>query len=158
MEKQKVYIETSVISYLTSKPSRDLITAGHQKTTYDWWHKSKPKFDCYISEFVVDEISKGDKEAASKRITVTSDIPLLKYFEEIDNLANKYVELLNIPEKSKADAFHLATAVWFKIDFLLSWNCKHIANALVSYKINEYNRMNSLYIPILCTPLELMEI
>ena len=68
MEKQKVYIETSVISYFTAKPSRDLIVAGHQKITYDWWHKSKHKFDCYISEFVIDEINKGDPSAASKRL------------------------------------------------------------------------------------------
>jgi predicted nucleic acid-binding protein len=158
MEKQKVYIETSVISYLTAKPSRDLVAAGHQKTTYDWWHKSKHKFDCYISEFVINEISSGDKEAAEKRLTVVNNVPLLEYVEEIYDLAMQYVELLNIPEKSKADAFHLATAVWFEIDYLLSWNCKHLANAVVSYKMNQFNKVNSLYIPVLCTPLELLEV
>ncbi|MGA2296347.1 MAG: type II toxin-antitoxin system VapC family toxin [FCB group bacterium] len=158
MEKQKVYIETSVISYLTSKPSRDLIIAGHQKLTLDWWKKSKIKFDCYISQFVLDEIAKGDRIASSERLSITKNIPLLEYTEEIDKLAIQYVKLLNIPEKSRTDAFHLAIAVWFEIDYLLSWNCKHIANAVVNYKLREYNKTNSLFVPILCTPTELLEV
>jgi hypothetical protein len=158
MDKQKVYIETSVISYLTAKPSRDLVVAGHQKITSDWWDGSKSKFNCYISQFVIDEISKGDKIASSKRLEKTHNIPLLEYEEAIDNLAFNYTKLLNIPNKSKADSFHLAIAVWFEIDYLLSWNCKHLANAIVTFKLREYNKINSLYVPILCTPLELMEV
>lgn len=156
--KQTVYIETSVISYLTSKPSNDLVVSAHQKVTYDWWHKTKSKFNCFISQFVIDEISKGDKNASLKRIKSISDLPSLDYNPLIEDLASVYIQLLNIPAKSKLDAYHLSTAVLFEIDYLLSWNCKHISNAVVSNKINEYNYKNSLFMPILCTPLSLMEV
>jgi len=156
MNKQKVYIESSVTSYYTSKPSKSLIVAAHQKLTYDWWHKSKSKFDCYVSEYVIEEISKGDKVEAAKRLDAVKGIPLLRINEEVNTLAKIYVKLFNIPEDSKFDGFHLATAVLFEIDYLLSWNCKHIVNAIVNNKIRKYNESNSLFIPILCTPEELM--
>ncbi|MFH1050811.1 MAG: type II toxin-antitoxin system VapC family toxin [bacterium] len=158
MKKQKVYIETSVISYLVSKPSRDLVVTGHQQITAEWWKKTRNKFDCYISQVVIEEISKGDKIASSKRLNSVSDFPVLAFNSDIEDLAVKYVELLNIPEKSKLDAFHLAFAVMFEIDFLLSWNCKHIANAMINFKIKDYNNKNSLYVPFLCTPQELLEV
>ncbi|ROL61847.1 PIN domain-containing protein [Bacteroidetes/Chlorobi group bacterium ChocPot_Mid] len=158
MKKQKVYIETSVISYLTSKPSRDLIIAGHQQITLEWWKKVKNKFDCYISQIVIEEISKGDAIASTARIKAVQDMPILAYSTEIEDLAKKYVELLNIPEKSKLDAFHLAFAVMFKIDFLLSWNCKHIANAMINLKIKNFNNKSARYVPFLCTPQELLEV
>ncbi|MBM2816608.1 MAG: hypothetical protein HW421_3370 [Ignavibacteria bacterium] len=158
MGKQKVYIETSVISYLTAKPSRDIVIAGHQKTTYDWWHKPRYKFDCFISEFVISEISRGDKNEAEKRLGIVKDIKYLEYNPEIERLGTIYFKLFNIPEKSKLDALHLAISVWYKIDYLLSWNCKHIANAIVNLRLREYNNKNNLYSPILCTPDELMEV
>jgi len=129
MIKQKVYIETSVISYLTSKPSRDLIIAAHQQITYDWWNTIKPNAECYISQFVIDEIQKGDSEAAQFRLKAIENLLILEVNDNIKNLAKKYQELLNLPEKSKLDAFHLAIAVIHRIDYLMSWNCKHIAAA-----------------------------
>jgi len=158
LEKQKVYIETSVISYLTARPSRDIVISAHQQITYEWWHKSKSKFDCYISQFVIDEINKGDQEAAAKRMKTIQNIPQLEYSSLIENLANEYITLLQIPEKSKLDAYHLAIAVLFEMDYLLSWNCKHISNSVVSSKLGKYNTINSLFVPILCTPLTLMEV
>ncbi|MEI6091150.1 MAG: type II toxin-antitoxin system VapC family toxin [bacterium] len=158
MEKQKVYIETSVISYLTAKPSRDLVTAGHQKTTYDWWHKSKHKFDCYISDFVTQEVMQGDKEAAALRLDVIENLDILVVNNEISELADIYFQLLSIPYKSKIDAYHLAFTVWYNIDFLITWNCKHIANAINIQKINSYNAVNKIWIPVFCTPQELMEV
>lgn len=158
MEKRKVYIETSVISYLTAKPSRDIIVAGHQQITTEWWHKAKNKFDCYISQIVIAEIGQGDKSASSNRLKAVQQIPELGYNLEIENLAIQYLKLLNIPEKAKLDAFHLAFAVIYKIDFLLSWNCKHIANAMVNYKIKDFNYSKSLFVPFLCTPQELLEV
>lgn len=158
MEKQKVYIETSVISYLTAKPSRDLIIAGHQKITSDWWHKAKHKFDCYISQIVIEEISMGDKNAALKRMKAIKNLSELTYNQEVKDLASKYLKLLNIPDKSRLDAFHLSFSVIYKIDYLLSWNCRHIANAVVNFKLREFNDKNSLFVPFLCTPQELLEV
>jgi hypothetical protein len=135
-----------------------LIIAGHQKITLDWWEKAKNKLDCYISEIVISEISQGDKIAAEKRLDSVKGFKYLEHNNEIEQLGIKYFKLFNIPEKSKLDALHLAISVWFKIDFLLSWNCKHIANAFVNLKLREYNYKNDLHSPILCTPEELMEV
>lgn len=156
--KQKVYIETSVISYLTALPSRDIVIAGHQQTTYEWWNNSKPNFDSYISQFVIYEISAGDKLASLRRLDVIRDLKELQVNHEIEKLGNIYLKSFNIPEKSKLDAFHLAVAVWYNIDYLLSWNCKHIANAVVNRKLIEINNKMGLNSPILCTPLELNEV
>jgi hypothetical protein len=111
MEKQKVYIETSVVSYLTANPSRDIVIAGHQKTTFDWWHKSKNKFDCFISDFVTQEASQGDKKAASLRLNMIKDLDILVVNEEISQIAENYYNLLKIPDKSKIDAYHLGTVM-----------------------------------------------
>ncbi len=156
--KQKVYIETSVISYLTAKPSRDIVVAGHQQTTYEWWNNSKRYFDCYISQFVIDEISSGDPLASKKRLEVVQDLSELQVNFEIQKLGNNYLNKLKIPEKSKLDAFHLAIAVWYNIDYMISWNCKHIANAVINKKLFEINNNLGLNTPILCTPLELLEV
>ena len=157
MEKQKVYIESSVISYLTSKPSKNIVVAGHQQTTYDWWNKARKKLDCFISDFVIHEISLGDKDEARKRLDAVKDFTFLENNPDIEELGLIYFKLFNIPEKSKFDSLHLAITVWYKVDFLLSWNCKHIANANVNLKLREYNNKNDLFTPILCTPEELME-
>jgi hypothetical protein len=114
MEKQKVYIETSVISYLTAKPSKDLVVAGRQRITYDWWHKTKNKFDCYISDFVTKEAMLGDKSAATLRMKSIQDIDILMVNAEISSLADEYFNLLKIPEKSRLDTFHLEFAVLYK--------------------------------------------
>ncbi|NLO19694.1 MAG: type II toxin-antitoxin system VapC family toxin [Ignavibacteria bacterium] len=100
----------------------------------------------------------GDKNAALKRLEAVRDLPDLGYSPNVQNLAIKYIDLFRIPEKARLDAFHLAYAVLFKIDFLLSWNCKHIANELVNLKLKNYNINNSLYVPFLCTAHELLEV
>lgn len=156
--KQKVYIETSVISYLTAKPSRDIVVSGHQQTTYEWWNKYMAQYDCYISNVVIAEIEQGDPIASLKRIEVVKNIKILEYNPEIEELGKIYLKLFNIPIKSKLDALHLAFATWYKIDFLLSWNYKHISNVVVNISLNEYNSKNNLFSPVLCSPEELMEV
>ena len=156
--KQTVYLETTVISYYTAKPSRDLIVAGHQQITTEWWEKSLPKFDCYISEFIIDEAERGDEEASKKRIDVVSQFPLLTVNDEIQKIAQTYFERLTIPEKARLDAAHLAIACYYKMDYLLSWNCKHIVSGKVRMKLQELNRIIQLHTPIICTPEELLEI
>ena len=158
MDKQKVYIETSVISYLTAKPSRDLIIASNQQITNEWWQKSRDNFDCYISDFVTQEVSRGDTEAAASRLNAIKDMNVLIINDDISDLADEYLKLLNIPEKSQIDSYHLAFAVWYNIDFLITWNCKHIANAINIKKINKYNLINNIAMPVFCTPQELMEV
>ncbi len=156
--KPTVYVETSVISYLAARPSRDLIVAGHQQITHEWWSKVRPEVDCFISEPVIQEAAQGDQEAAQKRLAITAGIPTLILNEEIKELALKYQAAAKIPEKAKLDAFHLALPAWYQVDYLLTWNCKHIANANVRRIVENINKQLNIHTPIICTPEELMEI
>ncbi len=156
--KQSVYLETTIISYLAARPSRDLIVAGHQQITLEWWEKVSPKCQCYVSEVVIEESEKGDIEVSKKRLDLISDFQVLAVNEEIKKIASIFFEHLRIPEKSRLDSFHLATACWYKMDYLLSWNCKHIVSGSVRKLLNEINEELKIYIPIICTPEELMEV
>ena len=140
--KPTAYIESSIISYLTARPSRDLIVAAHQQITVDWWEDVRPKVDGFISPFVNQEISRGDSEAAQKRIEAVKDLPVLEINHDIQELAEKYFVALEIPEKARLDAAHLAIAVWHEMDYLLSWNCRHIVSAILPQNLALFfNRM-----------------
>jgi hypothetical protein len=156
--KPAVYIETTIISYLTARPSRDLIVAAHQQLTVEWWEYARPRVECFISPFVIQEASRGDKDAAQRRIEAISDIPVLELNDEISELAAKYFVDISIPEKAKVDAFHLSVAVWHGMDYLLSWNCKHIASGRVRKTLQEVNEAVGIHTPVICTPEELMEV
>lgn len=156
--KSTVYLETSVISYLTARMSRDLIVAAHQQITQEWWDNILPETGCFISPFVLDEISRGDPEAAKKRLNVVSTFSVLEVNEEIQLLADQYFEILEISEKARIDTFHLATASWHEMDYLLSWNCKHIASGRVKRIVAQINSELSIRTPVICTPEELMEL
>ena len=156
--KPAVYIETTIISYLTARPSRNLIVAAHQQLTVEWWENVKPTVESFISPFVIQEASRGDKSAAQRRIEVISDLPVLELNDDIRELAAKYFVAINIPEKAKVDAFHLSVAVWHKMDYLLSWNCKHIASGRVRKTLQEVNEAIGIRTPVICTPEELMEV
>lgn len=153
-----VYIETTIISYLIAKPSRDLIIAAHQQITIEWWTDTRPQVDCYISPFLIDEASRGDATYAQKRLDEIVDFTVLEVNEEIEDLAQKYFAALQIPEKAKIDAFHLAVAAWHKTDYISSWNCKHIASGRVQKMMQEINLRFGVHTPIVCTPEELMEV
>ncbi|MBX7155377.1 MAG: type II toxin-antitoxin system VapC family toxin [Candidatus Kapaibacterium sp.] len=155
--KPTVYIETSVISYYCSRPSNNVVIAGHQQTTYDWWENYKDYYDCYISNYVVTEISRGDLYASVKRLESVQGLPLLPISNETDLLANLYFTELPIPEKSKVDAAHLAVAVHHNIDYIVSWNFKHIVNEHVRKLIEKINLENNLKTPRILSPEELME-
>ncbi len=156
--KPTVYIETTVISYLTSKPSRDLIVAAHQQITHEWWGKMLPSYQPYISPVVLEEISRGDAQEAEQRIQKVATFPLLEVSAEVNELAKYYSSKLSIPEKAIADLFHLALATWHGMDFLASWNCKHIVNGRVKQVLEKVNKLRGLDTPIICTPEELMEV
>ena len=156
--KPSVYIETTIISYLTAKPSRDLIIAAHQQITTEWWTDVRPQVDCYVSPFLIDEASRGDAAYAQKRLDEIVDFIVLEVNEEIEDLAQQYFAALQIPEKAKIDAFHLAVAAWHKMDYLLSWNCKHIASGRVQKMMQETNAHLGVHTPVVCTPEELMEV
>ncbi len=156
--KPTVYIETSIIGYLTTKPSSDLLTAAHQQLTLEWWQQIQPQVNCFVSPFVIEEVSNGNPEAANRRLQVVSHLPILQANEEVKKLADTYFVAISLPERARLDASHLAMAVWHQIDYLLSWNCKHIVSARVRKIVQELNQQRELSTPIICTPTELMEI
>lgn len=156
--KPTVYIESTIISYLISNPSRDLIVAAHQQITNEWWNLVYPQVDCFISPFVVQEISAGDKIAAKNRLELVKEIKVLELNKEIQKLAESYFDSLDIPEKARLDASHLAIAVWHEIDYVLSWNCKHIVSGRIRKVLEKINTNLGINTPVLCTPEELMEV
>lgn len=155
-QKAKVYIETSVISYLTANPSRDLIVAAHQQVTKEWWERSRDKFDPYASVLILREAGAGDRKGAQKRLQVLKDMPLLEIRQEAVNLAQFFIKKGPIPEKAGVDALHIATAVIHGMDYLLTWNCRHIANAEIRQKIIQISEQQGYNCPVICTPEELM--
>ena len=156
--KPTVYIETTVISYLTARPSRDLIIAAHQQITHEWWEKALPHFAVFISPIVLEEISRGDEQAAKLRLEGVSSFPLLEVLPEVRELAESYFSAMEIPEKARADSYHLALATWHGMDFMVSWNCTHIVSGRVKKTIEEINSTYGIRTPIVCTPEELMEV
>jgi predicted nucleic acid-binding protein len=151
-----VYIETSIISYLTARVSRDLIVAGHQQMTEEWWSVQRNRFELWASELVVEEASAGDASAAAERLKVLNTIEMLDITEEAGFLATALIERGSLPTKASADALHIAIAAVHNVDYLLTWNCKHIANAEMRPVIESVCRNMGFIPPILCTPEELM--
>ena len=151
-----VYIETSIISYLTARVSRDLIVAGHQQMTEEWWSVQRNRFELWASELVVEEASAGDASAAAERLKVLNTIEMLDITEEAGFLATALIERGSLPAKASADALHIAIAAVHNVDYFLTWNCKHIANAEMRPVIESVCRNMGFIPPILCTPEELM--
>jgi predicted nucleic acid-binding protein len=155
MDKSAVYLETSVISYLTNRPSRDVIVAGHQATTREWWESKRAHYELYISELVIVEAGRGHAEAAAKRMALLEGISLLRMSDAVMMLSQRLIDRRAIPEVASADAIHVATAAVNGVHYLLTWNCKHIANAerfdaICTVCLNAGYRP-----PIICTPDEL---
>jgi predicted nucleic acid-binding protein len=156
--KPTVYIETSVISYLTAQVSRDLIVAAHQQVTAEWWEQALPKFEPFISPVVLEEIGRGDPDAAKRRRKAVAAFKVLEVAPQVRDLAEYYFAVIDLPEKARADAYHLALAVWHGVDYLVTWNCTHIAGGKVKLMVERTNAGSGVRSPIICTPEELMEI
>jgi hypothetical protein len=154
--KSKVYIETTVVSYLTTRPSRDLIVAAHQQLTQEWWANRIADFELYASQLVIQESGVGDAVMAQKRIEILDEIPLLNVNPGAISLARALVEKGPIPEKATVDALHIAVATAHGMDYLLTWNCKHIANAEMQVAVARICREAGYEPPIICTPEELL--
>lgn len=154
--KPKLYLETTIPSYLTSWPSRDLIIAGHQQITKEWWKKRKRVFDLYISQLVVDEAKAGNDEAARERLKAISGLPLLDITKEVESLAIRILTSGVVPVKASTDAAHIAIATVHGIDYLMTWNCVHLANATITKAVARICRQEGFECPVICTPEELL--
>lgn len=150
-----VYIETSIISYLTARPSRDLVIAARQAITADWWVKQRPRFDAYISALVEEEISAGDPTASAQRLQAVVGIPSVAILPAAQVLASKLLAAKAIPANSVEDALHIAIAAAQGTEYLLTWNFKHINNAETKALIATVIESAGLRCPVLCSPEEL---
>jgi hypothetical protein len=149
--KLSVYIENTIPSYATARPSNDLISAARQVQTLFFWEHRRHLFKLWVSEDVIREISSGDPEAARRRLEFIKDVEVLPDMDVCAELADVYQKLLGIPDRAKVDCLHIARCVLAKIDFLLTWNCGHLGPAS-QVKICEYNENHELWTTTLVTP------
>jgi hypothetical protein len=154
--RRTVYIETSIFSYLAGRPSRDLVVAARQQVTHTWWHTRRAAFDLYVSQVVLDEVNAGDPEPAQRRAALATELPILDISPDVADLAAALIKGVPLPPKAGADAVHIAVASYHQVDFLLTWNLAHIANAELRPTIERVCRKRGYSPPILCTPDELM--
>ena len=153
---ESVYIETTVIGYLVSRPSRDILVAAHQQTTHEWWNSRRQEFECFISQIVIDEIEAGDREAAGERMKEVGDFAVLEATIEAEHLTEAVIEAEAIPKSAVSDAAHIAVAAVNDVDYLLTWNCRHLANAQIIRRVSVICNTRGYSMPVICTPEELM--
>jgi predicted nucleic acid-binding protein len=152
-----VYLETTIVSYLAAKPSRDLIIAAHQQITHDWWQSAHARFDLYVSEAVLDEITAGDPDAAARRAMLIENVPVLQFSDDVAQLISEYDGRLGLVGRARADLAHLAFAVAYGLEYLVTWNCHHLANGEMIRRLRDANDELGRRSPIILTPEELLE-
>lgn len=154
---KKIYLDTTIPSYLVARPSENIKVLYRQISTQDWWSDYRKYYDLYVSPMVFEECQQGDASLAKLRISLLDGLTILEENEDVKNLAHFYYDKLNFPKDSVEDAFHIAYAVYYGLEILLSWNNKHIANANVQSQLKKINFEKGYDTPILCTPDEVME-
>ena len=156
MSLPKLYVETTIPSYLTARRSRDLRLAAHQEMTEEWWSDHRREYELYISDFVLDEAGDGDAEFAASRLAALAGIARLDVTEEVDELAGRLVAGGLIPAKAAQDAFHVAVSAVHGMDFLLTWNCTHINNVNIIRRMERICAEAGFACPVICSPDELL--
>jgi hypothetical protein len=153
---ESVYLETTIMSYLVARTSGDLLVAAHQKTTQNWWETRRGQFICYMSQTVIDEASAGDPTEAQKRLAILATLQALDVTSKAGSLAQAIIASGVLPAHTVRDALHVAVSSVHGVEYLLTWNCKHLANAQIMRRIESVCQAHGLRMPIICTPDELM--
>ncbi len=154
---ERVYIETTFISYLKARPSRDVVMVAHQQITHEWWDSRRGNYELCASRLVFQEAAAGDPQAAQERLEVLQSMTLLETTAAALALAKELVQAGALPEKAAGDALHIAIAATQGVPYLVTWNCRHLANATMRPLIESVCAGNGFKAPIICTPEELME-
>ena len=157
-ERATLYLETSVVSYLAARRSRDIIVLAHQELTRDWWQGSQSKFEIFVSEIVLEEARAGDSDAADARLKALDPFPTLPLVPEVEQLADTYMREVPFPAKAARDALHIALASVHGMEYLVTWNCRHIADGRVRRRVRDINAREGLSVPTICTPQELLDV
>ncbi len=151
-----VYIETSIVSYLRQRPSQHVVVAARQLLTHQWWNDERSLYELVVSQYVIDEASAGDASLAAERLQALNGIPLLPLDPEIAEIADEIMGRAILPPKARTDALHIALVAHHRIPYLLTWNCRHIANAKILTRIHAVLADLSIPIPVICTPEEML--
>lgn len=151
-----VYVESSIVSYLREKPSADILNAARQLLTTRWWTTGRSGYELVISQYVLDEIAAGDAALAAERLQAVEGLPVLPPAPEISQIASAIMARAILPAKAQVDALHIAAVAHHRINYLVTWNCSHIANARILPQIYSVLKERNLPIPIICTPEELL--
>jgi len=156
IKRENVYVETSIISFLAARPTRDVVNLAKQEVTREWWQSHRPRFNLYISAAVVAEIKRGDAEAAKQRLMLIRGLPELDINDEVTYLYERLIAGRVVPATAVADALHIAVAAVHGITYLLTWNCTHINNAFQKPRIRAAIIRAGYEEPIMATPEELI--
>ena len=155
--KPKVYLETRISRYFAAWRSRDLVMAANQEITREWWSRRKNDFEFFVSQVVIKESGAGDPDAAKRRLEFLRPFPRLDISDEVESLAAKLIFDVPLPPRAQADALHIAVAAVHEMNYLVTWNCTHIANATLRSKIEKVCRSQGYEPPVVCTPQEMLE-
>ena len=153
---ETVYIETTIVSYLVARTKEDTLARQWQVWTADWWRLRRSSFECVTSPEVLREAAVGDEEMSRKRLEILGELTALLRTPVVDEMANDFLSAGPLPQKANADAVHLAFATIYKINYLLTWNLKHLANAVIQSRLKPVAERRGFQMPVVCTPLQLM--
>ncbi len=153
----RIYIESTIPSYVVARPARDLLQAARQQMTKDWWETKREQHELFIGQLVLDEIAFGEPEMARRRLELVADLALLQSTEEARKLTQNIMDSRLVPAKAGGDAAHIALATFHKMDILLTWNCRHIANAFILGRLRRLIEADGYSVPTICTPEELLQ-
>ena len=153
--KPRAYLETSFVSYVVGRLSRDVIVLGNQELTRDWWLRRRNEYELFVSEVVIREIVGGDSEVAQQRLSLVEVLPSLAVTDEAERLAPRLLRAAGLAANAQTDTLHVALAAVHGMDYLLTWNCTHIANATIRRAIERQCRLLGYEPPVICTPQEL---
>jgi len=156
--KPKVYMETSVVSYLASRPSKDAIIAGQQASTHRWWKEKRRNFEIYISKLVWQEASAGNRQALAQRLKLIRTLPWLQITSEVAGLARALIAQKALPPNAANDAMHIAVGAVYRMQFLLTWNFSHINNPVTEEQVRAVCRHEDFHCPVICSPDQLLSV
>jgi hypothetical protein len=157
MNPPRIYLESTIPSYLTARSSRDLVIRGQQEATRRWWEQCQDRYVCHVSAMVEVEILRGHPEAAARRMEAIAGIRRLRESQEVLELAARILATGIIPPKAEMDASHIAIAAVHDMDLLLTWNCTHIHNVFIHRRIVAVCESMDYSCPEICTPFDLLK-
>jgi hypothetical protein len=153
----RIYIESTIPSYVVARPAHDLLQAARQQLTRDWWDTKRVRHKLFISQIVLDEIASGAAAMARQRLELVAQIHLLDLTDDAKALTKDILNSGVLPASADRDAAHIALATVHEMDILMSWNCRHIANAFIQAKLRKLAEDDGFTLPVICTPEELLE-